>query len=304
MNPLPDLSVAIVSADTQLVLACLRSIRETTHEITFSVYVAINSPADADRMEEAIHSQFPEIQIVRNLEELGFSRSNNRILQECRARYVLLLNDDTIVHECALQRMVKYMDEHGEVGALGCKILNPDGTLQWSCGKSAIHKWEYFRSGVLRTLLSPLVRDQFFHSVVEVSWLTGACLMVRSEALKAAGLLDERFYMYYEDGDWCFRIIQAGWKIVYFPDAEIVHLRNQTNLKRPALSVSSYYRSRLYFFSKHFSASTCLLVRVLTVCDAMVGFLKSSIRMTGRRNPELLQAYVGAMKLALTYRAE
>jgi GT2 family glycosyltransferase len=148
-----------------------------------------------------------------------------------------------------------------------------------------------------------LVRDQLFDSVQEVSWLTGACMMVRAEVVKAVGMLDEKFYMYYEDGEWCYRIIKGGWKVVYYPEAEVIHYRGQTSQKRRAEMVHSYYCSRLYFFAKHFSSPTCFCVRTLTICDAILGYIRA-VRTPATRNMEMLKAYLSAIKLAFVYRTD
>ncbi len=300
---MPDLSISIVTSEVRLILPCLRSIYDTTRNITFEIYVVINCPESVQAIESAIRSRFPGTRVILNQDVQGFSRSNNRALQLCTGRYLLLLNDDTVVLGRAFQQMVEYMDDQPHVGALGCKLLNPDGSLQWSCGKSAVHKFEYFRSGVLRTLLSPIVRDQLFDSTQEVSWVTGACMMVRAEAAKTVGLLDEQFYMYYEDGDWCCRIVRAGWKVFYYSEAEVIHYRNQTNRKGAAKMVLTYYRSRLQFFGKHFGLGICLVVRALTVCDAIVSYIKALRRTPAKNKVEILRAYLGAIGLALTYRA-
>lgn len=299
---MPDLSISIVTADRRLIIPCLQSIHDTTRNLTFEIYVAVNDPKTAGSIEAAILTRFPDTQVVINREAEGFSRSNNRLLRRCRGRYLLLLNDDTVVLPGALEHMVECMDARPEVGAMGCKLLNPDGSPQWSCGRSAVHKLEYFRSGVLRTLLSPLVRDQFFDSVQEVSWVTGACMMVRAEAIGSVGLLDENFYMYYEDGEWCYRIIKAGWKVLYCPQAEVIHYRGQTSRNAPAKTVLSYYESRLYFFSKHFSSATCFIVRTLTICDAILSYFKAVGRKPANRNIAVLRAYIAAIRLAVSYR--
>lgn len=299
-----DLSISIVTVDKGFILRCLQSIYQATKTVRFEIYVVINLPAIAEEVEQAIRDRFREVHVIANEQEEGFSRSHNRAIGRCRGRYVLVLNDDTIIGDGAFDKMLEYMDQHPDIGMLGCKLLNADGTVQWSCGKSPIHKVEYFKCGALRTLLSPLIRDQFFGGSQEVSWITGACMLVRAEAVQKAGMLDENFQMYYEDGEWCYRIIKAGWKVFFFADAEVTHYRGETNKRNAARALSFYYRSRLYFFYKHFDAFTCFAVRVLTIFDAILGYIKLVVRRSALANREVLKAYLGAIKLALTYRPE
>lgn len=287
-----------------MVLDCLKSIYETTKELTFEIFVVINHHPTSDDIEAAIRNNFPDVELIINREEKGFSYNHNMVIKNCKGKYILILNDDTLIMDGALDKMVNYMENHAEAGILGCKILNPDGTLQWSCGKSFNHKFEYFKAGLLRTLLAPLISDQFFKTTQEVSWVTGACLMARAEAVGKAGLMDEKIYMYFEDGDWCYRIIQAGLKVVYYSDAEIIHYRSQTSKSIPARTTTFYYQSRLYFFSKHYSPFVILLVRILTVFDVIFNYMKTLILRPSHQKKELLGAYLGAIKLALAYKRE
>lgn len=297
-----DLSISIITANKKLVLDCLKSIYETTGELSFEIYVVINNPGISGDIEAAIQSSFPAVKLIINPEEKGFTHNNNMVIKKCAGKYILLLNDDTIILDGALKKMVRYMENYPETGILGCKILNPDGSLQWSCGKSFNHKFEYFKAGLLRTLLAPLVGDQFFNTTQEVSWVTGACLMARAEAVKKIGLMDENIYMYFDDGDWCYRIIWGGWKVVYYHDAEIIHYRSQSSKSILARTTSFYYKSRLYFFWKHYSSFVLHSVKILTLLDVILRYVRTLIFQSDHaQKRELLDTYLKMIRMVLSF---
>jgi hypothetical protein len=298
-----DVTISIITADDgDLIRDCLHSLYETTREVSFETYVIINNPEKAQRIERAIKEAFPEVNIIANQEERGFTYNHNMAIRRSACKYVLILNDDTVLLEGAIDRMHVYMETHPEVGILGCKILNPDGSLQWSCGKSAHHAVEHLRSGVLRTVLGPLIGDQFFDSTQEVTWVTGACLMARSAAIRDVGPLDENIAMYFDDGDWCYRMILSGWKVVYYIGAAIIHYRSQTSQKHLAKTTLFYYQSRLYFFSKHYGPFTLHTVRMLTMLDAAVRYLRTLLFLSSTQKQELLGAFTEVMRLTWSFK--
>jgi len=247
------LTISIVTANNkQLILGCLRSIYETTRKLDFEIYVVINDSSDDS--ENAIRAAYPDVNLIVNNKKLGFTHNHNMVMREAKGKYILVLNDDTIILDGALEKMVDFMDGSPLTGVLGCKILNLDRSLQWSCGRSISHKIEYFRSGMLRTLLPFFVKDKFYFKTMEVSWVTGACLLARADAVRTVGYFDENIIIYFEDGDWCYRMIQGGWKVVFFPHAEIIHYYGQTRKKHLGRDTYIIYHSRLYFFSKHYSS--------------------------------------------------
>ncbi len=262
------LTVSIVTANNrELILDCLRSIYGTTKDLVFEIYVVIN--ASSDDSEEAIKQDFPEVKLIINRQKLGFTHNHNMVMRRGEGKYFLILNDDTIIRDESLKKMVDFMEVSPDVGILGCKILNPDGSLQWSCGKSFSHRFEHFRTGVLRSFL-PFIKDQRFDRAQEVSWVTGACLLVRSRAFRQVGLFDENIIIYYEDGDWCWRMIKAGWKVVFLPDAEIIHYVGKTREKNLSRDLNIIYQSRYYFFRKHYSMPVVMLARMITAMEMVL----------------------------------
>jgi len=296
-----DLTVSIVTANNKkFILDCLRSIYGTPKELRYEVYVVVNNSSDDS--EKVIREEFAEVKLIINQQKLGFTHNHNAVLRRSIGRYVLILNDDTLILDDALKKMVEFMDKSPGVGILGCKILNPDGTLQWSCGKRISHRFEYWNAGVLKALL-PFLQHRHFRNTQEVSWVTGACLLVRNEAVRTIGGLDENIIIYFEDADWCYRMIRAGWKVVFNPDASIIHYFGQTRKQYLARDIFIIYQSRLYFFSKHYSRYIFHLVRMLTVLEIVLRYMRSVglpyiSRGRRREGRELRMAYKQVIKLA------
>ncbi len=296
-----DLTVSLVTGNNKkFILDCLRSIYETNNSLKMEVYVVIN--ASSDDSEEAIRKDFPEVKFIVNKKKLGFTHNHNIVMERSKGKYVLVLNDDTIMLDATLKKMVDFMETSPDVGILGCKILNADGSLQWSCGKSFSHKFEHFKSGMLNQFL-PFLSKQSFKGTEEVSWVTGACLLARSKALERVGLFDENITIYYEDGDLCYRMIQAGWKVVFYPEAEIIHYHGQTRKQHLGRDTFITYQSRLYFFAKHHSRSMYHLIRVLTVLEVTARYIKTWLcysRGKKTQRQELLGAYKQVVRLVLS----
>jgi len=298
------LTISIVTANNkELILGCLSSIYETTCYLDFEIYVVINN--SSDNSEKAIREAYPGVNLIVNNNKLGFTHNHNMVMRKAKGKYILVLNDDTIILDGALEKMVKFMDGSPQTAILGCKILNLDRSLQWSCGKGFSHKIEYFRSGMLRTLLPFFIKDKFYFRTTEVSWVTGACLMARSYAVRTVGLFDENIVIYFEDGDWCYRMIQGGWKVVFFPHAEIIHYYGQTRKKHLARDTYVIYHSRLYFFSKHYSTITSQCIRLLTMAEVALRYLMASLTSKStvskeKERLELIVAYKKVLKLYLT----
>jgi len=230
-----DLSVVIPSYNTcKLIEQALRTVAEASKDLDVEVIVVDN--ASTDGSPEMIEEKFPDVRLIRSADNLGFAGANNMAFRQSQGRHVLLLNSDTLVRPDTLRRLVDFLDAHPEAGAAGCKILNPDGTFQHDCRRgfptpmAAIYKL----SGLSR-LFSNNPRFATYNltyldpdELSEVDALSGSCMMVRREVLEQVGFLDEDYFMYGEDLDWCFRMRQAGWRIYYVPTTSIIHFRGRS----------------------------------------------------------------------------
>ncbi|MBN2565938.1 MAG: glycosyltransferase [Candidatus Eisenbacteria bacterium] len=255
--PPPDLSIVIVGYNSLPELReCLSSVRATDVGLRLETLLIDN--ASSDGTVDFVRGNFPDVRIVANGQNVGYSRAVNQGVGEARAPFVLVLNPDIVVLPGSIERLRSFMDEHPEAGIAGSKLLNPDNTLQHSC-----RKFYTFRTLVLRrTFLGSVFRNsraisdhlmlEFDHEASrEVDWVIGACMMVRKKALEDVGGMDERFFLYFEDVDWCYRVWQSGWKVFYVADSVMKH-RHTRDSARPGLSRQSLIHglSMIHFYEK------------------------------------------------------
>jgi len=289
----PDLSIVIVNWNTRDLLAqCLASIFATTSSLALEVFVVDN--ASSDGSPEMVRRDFPQVILLANDENLGFARANNQAIAQSTGRYVLLLNSDTEVTEGALETLVSFMEATPDAGAVGGQLLFADGRVQTSHGT-----FPTLFSEMVNTLglvawrsTSPASNPaQTLHESVATDWLLGACLMVRRQVVEQVGGLDERFFMYSEEIDWCRRIKEHGWQIYYVPQAQIVHYwRGSSSQNRDRMKVE-LYRSKFLYFRKHNGrmAETMLRVTVLITSLLKTGwYLFTSPGKQERRNQSRL----------------
>lgn len=223
-----DLSIVIVNWNTlELLRNCLQSVEEGLGGLDAEILVVDNASSDGSA--QMVRSEFPAVRLILSDRNLGFAGGNNVALDHARGRHVLLLNTDTLVHRSVLPDAVAWLDEHPKVGILGPKVLNTDGSVQPSC--SAFPSLRYLAMqtlGLTRVARLDTYRmtgwDRSSERRVEV--ISGAAMFVRAAAMREVGLLDEAFFFYGEETDWCRRFADAGWQLVFAPIREITHFGN------------------------------------------------------------------------------
>lgn len=263
----PDLSVVIVNWNTSAELeACLRSIGE---EDSVRLEIIVIDNASPDDSVEMVRREFPGVRLIENNANLGFAKAANQGISTSQGRYVLLLNPDSEVKPGALPAIVRFGDENPKVGIFGPKLLNPNGTLQYSCRGFPTVAAGFFRNTIL-TKYFP--RNSYIYDYLmlgwdhseprDVDWVSGAALVARRELLEDVGMLDERFYMYCEDVDLAFRAHEKSWRVTYFPPAVVVHACGRSSNYRPNRMIIEHHKSIFRFFRKHHGGrvSTWLLV--------------------------------------------
>jgi len=223
--------------DFKVIPNCLRSIHATTHTTELEVIVSDNGSTDGSI--QFIRKNYPQVQVIENGRNLRFAKANNVAIRASRGEYVLILNPDTIIHEGALDRMVRFADAHPEGGAFGCRVLNPDGSYQESARPFRSIRGEWIAALSLRPLgrLSNWFTSDTYigwkgETEREVDWVSGCFILIRGDLLKRIGGFDEQFFYYFEDMDLCRRIWQTGHSIIYNPEATITHLGGQSTNKR------------------------------------------------------------------------
>ncbi|HZP83318.1 MAG TPA: glycosyltransferase family 2 protein [Chthonomonadaceae bacterium] len=273
----PDLSVVILNWNTcKLLEKCLRSLELPQPGLKYEVVVVDNASEDNSR--EMVKRLFPRVRLLVNKCNVGFGEGNNAALPHTTGRYVLFLNSDTEVTEGALAAMVRFADSQPDIGILGPKLLNGDGSLQYSCRRYPNLGTGFFRNTPLGRLFPHnrfttdyLYQDWDHNTPRDVDWVSGAALMIRRTLLDQIGGFDTTFFMYCEDVDLCWRANHAPleeegcptWRVTYFPDAIIYHLIGKSTDIVPTRMTYEFHRSQYIFYKKHYAASTPLLLRPL-----------------------------------------
>ncbi len=249
-----DLSIVILSWNVRDLLdRCLTSIRSDRY--AYEIVVVDN--ASRDGSVALVRAKYPQVVLIANAENCGFTGGNNQGIEAAQGRAVLVLNPDTEIVGEAIDRMMGYLDHHPEVGALGPALLNPDRSIQSSRRRFPTLTTAFFESTWLQGLAPGSILTRYYmddvpsDTVQEVDWLNGACTLFRRAALDQVGLYDaQNFFMYSEELDLCRRIKASGWKIVYLPDAQVVHDVGKSSEQAVAARHIYYQTSKVHYFRK------------------------------------------------------
>ncbi len=310
-----DLSIIIVSWNVrELLRRCLQSIAAgmggPPADSPRSYEVIVVDNASQDTSAEMVRMEFPWVRLVVNTENAGFTRANNQGLRLARGRYILLLNPDTEIVGDALPAMLTYMDAHPNVGGLGPQLRFPDGRPQSSRRRFPTYATAFIESTPLQRWFprARLLQRYYMADVPDdqphpVDWLVGACLLLRREAVESAGLLDERFFMYSEELDYAWRMRRAGWPLVYFPDAVVIHHEAQSSGQIAAERLILFHTSKVEFFRKWFGRRRGELLRwFLLVCFAWEWCVEGLKALLGHKRPMRLarmRAYARVLRSGL-----
>jgi GT2 family glycosyltransferase len=298
-----DLSISIVNTSNwQYLEPCIRAIIENTHKINYEILVVDNASGDGSA--KYISEKFPEVILTVNNQRYGFAKNNNINLKKSSGRYLMLLNDDTLVQAGSLDIAIIYLDKNSEVGMIGCKMISPDGTFQPSSARR------------FRTLLSILLSEsgiiwrfrKFFppdeNSIREIDLPQESGMIIRREVLDQVGLLDEQFFMFGEGADWCRRIKHDGWKIMFLPDCHIIHFGGTTNQKASLkMFIQSYKSTYLYFRKKNVLISQCYRLLILIIYAIKFLFAKTHCLLNKSKEnslSDLLSYYQALINFMLT----
>jgi hypothetical protein len=282
-----DISIIILSwNDRHHLQECLESLRQRGNSLLTEIIVVDN--ASTDGSPEMVQDRFAEVKLIRNVENLGFPKGNNLGIRASRGKFVCLLNSDIKVLKGCINVLAEYMELHPDIGIIGPKIRNGDMTHQSSCRRFP-SLWNNLCSA---TGLANVFRSSKFFSgehmlyfkgdrLIDVEVLVGCFWLARREAIDEFGLLDEDFFMYAEDVDWCKRCWKAGWRVVFHPGAEAIHYRGASSTKRnPAWVEITQQRSRLNYWKKHHGAAVVMAAgfimvvhRVIRCLGALLGHL-------------------------------
>lgn len=250
-----ELSIIIVNWNTcQLLTDCLKSIEATLQNLTFEVIVVDNGSVDGSQA--MLGQQFPHVRLIQNQENVGFARANNQALAVCQGQFAVLLNSDALLMDNAVQAMLDLVKTEPRAGLVGAHLLNLDGTFQAS-HTAFPTLWQEFLilSGLGRLLYGrwyPSRGPEEDKGPQVVDYVEGACILVRLEGFKEVGGLDEDYFMYAEEVDWCYAMQKKGWQVWYHPAAKVIHLGGGSSQNRRTQREGDLYRSRVRFFRKNY----------------------------------------------------
>lgn len=269
-----DLSIAIPSWNTRTLLdQCIKSVRRCCDDLRVEVIVVDNASSDGSA--DMVTTKYPDAKLIANRTNIGFAGACNLAFKQSTGRYFLLLNSDTIVLDGALKSLVQFMDCHPDAGAAGCKLLNQDGSLQRSCSCFPGLLTELFDAIYLSKLFPrsrvfacyPMSFWDFDHTR-QVDFAGGSCLIVRREAIGEVGLLDEEYFMYAEEADWCYRFWDQGWAVYFYPDAQVIHLGGESAQKFGNEIHLNLYTGRNRFIRKHRGRTAAVMHRLIVALGA------------------------------------
>lgn len=257
----PTLSIVLVCWNNKTYLdPCLQSLYETGMQNSFDIVVVDNG--STDRSQQMLAEKYPQVKIIQNDSNLGLGKASNQGIEATQGRYILLLNNDTIVNGSSIDAMVDLLEQNPKAGGVGGKLMNPDGTIQAGYNYfSSLHEeflvatrlGELFRPGY------PAMMDA--NEIKSVDWMGSACLMVRRSALGEVGLLDEEYFIYGDEADLQYRLKKAGWEIYFLPNATTVHYggRSMDRWRRRKM----VYRGKMIFYQKHYGSFKAFILRLM-----------------------------------------
>jgi hypothetical protein len=266
-----DVTIAIVSFNTrELLSACLRSVLSSS-DVTYEVYVVDNGSSDGSA--EMVARDFQAVRLLCSDSNRGFAAANNRAIRQAAGRYVLLLNPDTAVRTQTLRDMVSFMDHRKDAGLCGPRIHFPDGRFQ-SCGHRFPTVLSEIRQSqnidkVLRRIVGDEPPPKLASVPFQVDWVDGACLMIRREAIAQIGLLDEQYFLYGEELDWCFRARQAGWGVYALPHVEMFHHQGQSSAQMSDFSLAYLVETRLRYYRKNHGLAVAAAMSLVYIAGCL-----------------------------------
>jgi N-acetylglucosaminyl-diphospho-decaprenol L-rhamnosyltransferase len=283
----PDISVIVLNWNTrQLLRKCIASVYCTVSPIDIEVIVVDNNSSDGSA--DMVAESFPDATLIRNSKNIGFSAGNNLAIRQASGRYILLLNPDAELLPGSVQAMFDFAESHPDAAVIGPKLLNTDGSLQKNGRMFPTFAREMLHITKIYRLAPGWFNRKYewgradFDAATEVDEVSGACMLVRRAAIDKVGMLDERFFMYYEEVDWCRRFKDAGFTVWYLPEAEVIHHWAQGSRKAGLATSHIAFRSQYLYYRKHHGflqaatlrAVSGVLLLLLHVKYALKGRLK------------------------------
>ncbi len=272
-----DLSIIIVNYNVkEFIQNLLHSVFKAGCNLKYEIIIIDNASDDGSA--DFIKEKFPNVNLISNKQNIGFGKANNIGLAAAKGKYILLINPDTLIREDTLEKMISFFESSPDAGLAGCKILNPDGSLQLACRRSFPGPWTSFCKVTGLSSLFPHSRLFARYNLTyldenrtyEVDAISGSFMMMKKEVYEKIGGFDEQFFMYGEDLDLCYRIQKAGWKVYYTPGTQIIHYKGESTRRSSLDETKIFYEAMNLFVKKHLSSS----ILVETILKTAIGFRK------------------------------
>jgi GT2 family glycosyltransferase len=250
-----ELSIIIVNYNTkELLQGCIRSIFLNTKKVIYEIIVVDNNSIDDSQ--HMVKKTFPDVLLLCNKENVGFSSANNMAYEHSKGEYLLFLNSDTLILDGAIEKMINYLKTHPQVGIVGPKILDyqhqPCSSFQRFLDVKKLFLGSKYLKHVLDVEKYRMSYPSYdFTSIQDVEWVSGACLAVRRDVFEEVGFWDEKYFLYYEDMDLCYQVFKSGYRVVYYPEAAITHLFGQSARKSIQNLKKIEKNSMRYYFKKN-----------------------------------------------------
>jgi hypothetical protein len=268
---------------TTFLMGCLKTIFKSKRNFPVNVFVYDNASIDDP---DQIVDFYPSIHYTKSAKNIGFTRAVNKLLRQGRAPYVILLNPDTTVSESFFEQALRFSKENGKTGVMGPKVLDEQNKTQGSARAFPTPLTALFGRNSPLTKIFPNnaitkanilnIKGNGRGAPLKVDWVSGACMVVRRKVIAEVGMLDQRFFMYWEDADWCRRIKEAGWEIIYYPKAVVRHFTAKSSDTNPYFSIYHFHRSGYHLFQKYSRRS----VRLLAPLTLFILFLRCIFAMS------------------------
>jgi GT2 family glycosyltransferase len=279
---------------TDYLLKCLKSVYDSIKDIPVRVFVYDN---DSKNGVDRVTNVFPNVNLTKNNSNIGFSRGVNKCIKQGTAPYVLMLNPDTIIKDGFFESILQYIENNSDIGIVGPKILNFDGSLQGSARAFPTPRMAFFGRNSLLTKWFPnnrISRKSILSTKSDgitpmfVDWLSGACMLIRRKAIDDVGLFDEQFFIYWEDVDLCKRMWDNGWEVAYFPKASIVHHVGGSSKNRPLRSIIEFHKSSYKIIRKYKITPFYIANSFIIVCLSLRAFIMILLNRMGMLSGKLL----------------
>lgn len=276
MKPL-DVSVIIGNYNTEKLLKrTLTSVYKNTKNIAFEIIVI--DDGSVDKSVEMVKKYFPKIQIKKNTKNLGYSKTYNIGTKLSKSRYTLHLNSDVFfTKDSSLDLIIKFMDENPNIGISGCKIIKHDGSLDLPCRHSLPTLTNVFSQTIGLHKIFPKIKSANYYmtylpntQITKVGGIIGAFMLIRRRLIDEIGYLDERFFIYCEDTDYCYRAIKAGWDVYYFPKVKVKHMHGGTTRQFKIKSLLNFHKGMLLYYNKHHAQKNFFMLNLLVYLGILI----------------------------------